>query len=619
MNDSPSASASDRKAVPQVLVIAPALIPSVTIGILRPMLTLERAGVLRWRLCFDHDWTVSDIRRADVVVFCRNQSESSLVAMLTAKHEGKKVVYEIDDNFFEIPIDSAVGRQHRQPALLHTVRRMFEMADVTRVYNSRMADLAASFGARVHFTRVYFDASLIAGRNPKRSSEKIRIAFATGRSADVRLELSLEQALVDVIAKYPDRVEIHYWRAPGEILRGRKQVKLNQGVSDYDKFIRSFFDEGYDIGLAPLLSTPFYESKTNTKFREYGACGVAGVYSRAAPYFDCVIDGGTGLVVENTRDGWRDGILRLIENDDLRRAIAAKARSEVMSNYSYASFVSVWRDSLRQAMNSPVKDLCTPPFCLDRNIVVPAGSSLGKPLKFQDGAVRESRWRIARFSTTVVEEFSRIPPGSTKALTIQVMDGCDQLNHGSLTTLKDAGVQVICDVRKCSRTEIDELIDTIAMIQGMRIVAVCSPDQVPAIGYIGERGQLDNVEHSFYPRPQRLQTSFGYLVVVPKHNAILDKFSLAGGEGVWLELLDTTSVMHLADARFSEWQSTSVARRVLNRLPYNGLPVALMRAVLRRGTNNLYRLRWQYFRKSLPSDVSLERLIGRERHDQGVR
>lgn len=307
-----------------VLVVAAAIMPSVVIGVLRPMLSMERSGRLRWRLTFEEGWTVEDIRWADVVVFCRNQSGDAYAAALVARHEGKKVIFEIDDNFFEIPLNTSLGKRHRDPAALHTTRRLFELAHVTRVYNPEMARLARSFGAEVQQSNAYFDHSLTRSVYPKRG-QRVRIAFASGRSPDAMLDVALEEALDDIIDAYPDQVEVHYWRPPGRILSRRAQVVVNSGTADYNHFIRMFYGGGYDIGLAPLLDSRFYRSKTNSKYREYGGCGIAGVYSAVSPYTECVVDERTGLLVDNSRESWRGAISRLIEDEALRSQIKDRA------------------------------------------------------------------------------------------------------------------------------------------------------------------------------------------------------------------------------------------------------------------------------------------------------
>ena len=73
---------------------------------------------------------------------------------------------------------------------------------------------------------------------------------------------------------------------------------------------------------APLIGSHFETFKTQVKYREFGAFGVAGTYSAVAPYLDYVEDGVTGLLVGNTVDSWVSALDRLIRAPELRAAIA---------------------------------------------------------------------------------------------------------------------------------------------------------------------------------------------------------------------------------------------------------------------------------------------------------
>ncbi|MGC5340978.1 hypothetical protein ACPXBC_30920, partial [Escherichia coli] len=76
-----------------------------------------------------------------------------------------------------------------------------------------------------------------------------------------------------------DSIEFTIWGCqPGDLI-GQKGIQTLPLVGDYEDFLRQFARQPFDIGLAPMEDTAFYRSKTNTKFRDYGACKVAGIYS----------------------------------------------------------------------------------------------------------------------------------------------------------------------------------------------------------------------------------------------------------------------------------------------------------------------------------------------------
>lgn len=536
-----------------VLVIAAGIIPSLVIGILRPMLSLERAGLVRWQLSFEGRWTVDDIRRADVVIFCRNQSNDAYTALLVAKTEGKKVIFEIDDNFFEIPIGTSLGRHHRQPHMLHTTRRMFELADVTRVYSGGMADLAHSFRANVYQTKAYFDQSIIDKLTPKREAGRIKIAFATGRSADPVLERSMEEALLDIIERYPDRVQIDFWRKPSKILSGRSEVRVHSNVPDYNAFVKSFYEEGYDIGLAPMLKTLFYESKTNTKFREYGACAVAGVYSRVKPYLESVVDGQTGILVENSREGWSTGIAQLIEDPQLRQGIAQNAAMEVSEHYNYSVYLRGWVDCLRSAKTSEKSTPDIKPLYYHRNIAIAEPiryQAVRKLPAFQISSVRGSDWSGSTyFVTNILEKLASEQMVEGSVCNWLILRNAEDLSDAFLRTAIEAGIHLICDLRASNDETVCDVRAKILASGLHGVIIIVEPEQQILFDVAAETSISADVDHSLYPRPVRLPTSFGYLIFARRDSIEnggleLADLTLSGDAGLWLEIGDVISAIH---------------------------------------------------------------------------
>ena len=121
----------------------------------------------------------------------------------------------------------------------------------------------------------------------------MKLIYATSRLDDSLGRIFLP-ALRRLLDEAGPRIEVHFWgpRPPAEL----PAVRHHAVVHDYNRFLRRFSAAGFEIGLAPLADDVFHRSKTNTKFREYGACGIAGVYSDVEVYSDCVRHGETGLL-----------------------------------------------------------------------------------------------------------------------------------------------------------------------------------------------------------------------------------------------------------------------------------------------------------------------------------
>lgn len=338
-----------------VLVILPGFIPSTIIGVLRPLADLERRGEikLRMRLHKVSMLVSNDIDWCDVAVFCRNCEISDLSVLYELKRKAKKIIYEIDDNFEEIPLTSDVAIYHRLYFRLHVLKRFFSLSDVTRVYSDRMLQRAVAHGARPQLIKSYFDKSIIDGLQKEVSDDVVKIAYPTERIDDDELEEVLFSAVRMILQQYGAKVEFHLWRKslPRQLI-GVEGVVLNKGVRGYDKFIRSFFKAGFDIGLAPGVDSPFFHSKTNNKYREFGGCHLAGVYSNFPPYSNSVVHEHSGLLVESSTIAWYSAIERLILDSKLRAHIAHNAAEDVFRNYSFSAAVQSWRECLHRLKDS---------------------------------------------------------------------------------------------------------------------------------------------------------------------------------------------------------------------------------------------------------------------------
>jgi tetratricopeptide (TPR) repeat protein len=149
----------------------------------------------------------------------------------------------------------------------------------------------------------------------------------------VRLEVMTGEEARDFIRLPPER----YRFTPGGSL------------ADYFAFLARL-----DIGLAPLLPTPFNRGRSDVKYLEYAAHGVAGIYADLEPYRDSIRHGETGLLFK-TGDELLGCLDRFVSDAALRMHIRAQAHDFVRRHRLLSDHVGERLEVYRASLPQPAR------------------------------------------------------------------------------------------------------------------------------------------------------------------------------------------------------------------------------------------------------------------------
>jgi glycosyltransferase involved in cell wall biosynthesis len=334
---------------PRVLAVPSEFIPSTMITVVKPLLRLHE--LRRVELDIAHERAVQrhNVEWADVVVFCRNMRARYGRALEWARELDKPVMYELDDNLLEVPDAAPDAYVYRDPARRAQLRRYLEQADLVRVYSSALREYVANINPNVVKVDGPLDWSLVPDRPTRSSDHRVQVVYATSRLADVVGDIVV-QDMQRVLDRYP-QAEFAVWGPRVAALEDHARVHHFPLVPDYDSFFRSFARMGFDIGLAPLPEGLFYQCKSNNKFREYAACGIAGVYSDVDVYRECVIDDVNGLLVKAEEGAWFRAVSRLIEDESLRQDISRRAEVYARRHYSMERMLDAWQEHIDRVLS----------------------------------------------------------------------------------------------------------------------------------------------------------------------------------------------------------------------------------------------------------------------------
>ena len=160
------------------------------------------------------------------------------------------------------------------------------------------------------------------------------------RNADLSFELFGSIPIPSVLDRFGDR------------------ITRIEPIADYEEFLEALCEREWDIGVCPLTGTDFNRTKSNNKWIEYTAAGIAVVASSGMAYDQCCL-GGAGFLASNL-DEWQSAIDRLIVDDAERVAMVKRAQQRLESDYGIAAhrqqIIDIVQFATEQAARSLVRE-----------------------------------------------------------------------------------------------------------------------------------------------------------------------------------------------------------------------------------------------------------------------
>lgn len=323
----------------KVLCITNGIIPSSELGIAIPMLKL--AETAHYSIEYEDlnvisvNKLIKKISDSDLVYLCRSTTSKDELVLRTLLYFKIPYIYEIDDNFFEIPRTTMVGRFHRENTNLMIHREFIKNAAIVRVFNDEMFEIVKKINSSVVKSRTYFNLKGAMDRDDLyKHKGTVSIGYPTGRTDDNRIERLVLNVFSEILKNSKNKIELHLWNKELYVqLKQYNNVFYHKSIQKHQKFIQYISKLNLDIGIAPLPDLRFYKCKTENKFREYAALGIVGVYSNTVPYLGVVRDCDTGMLVDYDVNSWVTAINTLVNDEKLRERIKKTSKKFVKTNY----------------------------------------------------------------------------------------------------------------------------------------------------------------------------------------------------------------------------------------------------------------------------------------------
>lgn len=287
-----------------------------------------------------------------------HEVNASAQAFLADRHK-KLLVYDLDDNYLDIPVSNPVYDKFqttkRDRAVLSTT---LSFADALTVSTEPLKERMEAHMRNVY--KIDMPVFVLPNMNDVRdwnfkpaAKHKDRVVIGYSGSNSHQEDLLLVLPVIDkLMSKYPnlwfeiigaiDKTKLDtYFK--GFTPKNLERIAMLPATPTFWEYPKYLSEQKWDISIAPLVDSAFTRSKSHIKWMEASMYKFPTVASRVYPYFmslcgrETIIDGETGFLC-STRDEWEVALTKLIESKKLRQKIGQQAYDHVVKEWQYSSF-----------------------------------------------------------------------------------------------------------------------------------------------------------------------------------------------------------------------------------------------------------------------------------------
>ncbi len=274
------------------------------------------------------------------VVFLERElfSDGSYDVEQTLRAAAKTLILDIDDGLF----------------VLHP--RKFDVlagiSDAVIVGNKLLYEKTISLNANVTTIPTCLDLERYQVKPPRHGDDKrerTTILGWTGTAANIEFLKQVEQPLNDLAKRFP--IELRIIAESSRPLRQLHLPDVSIRFTTWNEETEIEDLRSFDIGLMPMPDNEWTRYKCGLKILQYMALGIPAVASPVGTNADIIQHERNGFLAETDRE-WVEILSRLIEQRELRVAIATAGRSTVEERFSVrkhvSSLVKVFEGAIRR-------------------------------------------------------------------------------------------------------------------------------------------------------------------------------------------------------------------------------------------------------------------------------
>ncbi len=231
-----------------------------------------------------------------------------------------RIIYFMDDDLLDPAALSHLPKKYRVKIIKHSAAQhhwITEYCDEFWVSTPYLANKYEHLNPIIVIAKP--SSLLLASRQP------VKIAYH-GSSSHRAEKLWLREVINGVLASCPHvSFEIFGEHDIYKLYRDLPNVSVLHPMN-WQNYLSYTSTHRVDIGLAPLLDSPFNLARGAIKFYDFVRMGAVGIYTNRAPYSDIVEQNINGILLENDPQLWIKTIVLLAEQTQKRVTLARFAK-----------------------------------------------------------------------------------------------------------------------------------------------------------------------------------------------------------------------------------------------------------------------------------------------------
>jgi len=322
-----------------------------------PFLELSKRGH-RMEIITLGEYTYDELDDVDIVVYSRHYSKDPFRSLWKHKTDGKKIVYDLDDNIWNIPPLNPAFTTYKEGERNNVnIIGLCRESDLVTTTNEMLAK-AIKEETKQENIAILPNAIDLTKFVKRPNRDGLRIGWTGGANHYEDLDIVLD-VIKDLQKKYDFEFIIQGLTAgPWDsdaystnllLTRGtvgkeveafnKKKMEVYEKLRKLKKFRHIPFyppevypsilvDCDFDIGIIPIMGHKFDESKSIIKYLEYTAVGTTALASNHYPYREKVL-----RTTKNKYKNWYRELQELIENKELREKLAEEQYKQCFPEY----------------------------------------------------------------------------------------------------------------------------------------------------------------------------------------------------------------------------------------------------------------------------------------------